>query len=327
MERTRDVADDVVSGKVIVVTHQRNLVRVLSEHVTQLDTDVPQHPPHIGRVDGAANHADQHPRWLIFSAGAGRGEMETTKVLHQRFQRTLRRQTQHLWLYSLKSQLSLNLYVFLERCGECRRAMQWPSQYAKLYSKNLKATFLCDTRTDGGGWILIQRRLYKTTSFKRDWNEYKNGFGSICEDYWLGNENIFRITNSGPYELRIDMVYNGKKFYAQYTEFYIDGEGNNYRLRIKGFTKGNVRDDFYRHNNMQFSTHDRDNDVHQTRHCAGYYGAGWWYHGCHSNNLNGVFNVTKYFGFSVSWESVTGNYKSVESVEMKIRKLSRPLMV
>ncbi|KAH9519362.1 Ficolin-2 [Bulinus truncatus] len=213
------------------------------------------------------------------------------------------------------------------QCVECRRAMQWPSQYAKLYSKNLNATFLCDTRTDGGGWILIQRRLYKTTSFKRDWNKYKNGFGSICGDYWLGNENIFRITNSGPYELRIDMVYNGKKFYAQYTEFYIDGEGSNYRLRVRGFTKGNVRDDFYRHNNMQFSTPDRDNDIHQTRHCARYYGAGWWYHGCHSNNLNGVFNVSKYFGFSVSWESVTGNYKSVESVEMKIRKMRRPLMV
>lgn len=58
--------------------------------------------------------------------------------------------------------------------------------------------------TNGGGWTLIQRRKIGLTSFNRDWKQYKNGFGSIRGDFWLGNEHIFRLTRQ-PSTLRIEM--------------------------------------------------------------------------------------------------------------------------
>lgn len=33
---------------------------------------------------------------------------------------------------------------------------------------------------------IIQKRMGDSTSFHRDWNDYKNGFGSPNDSYWLG---------------------------------------------------------------------------------------------------------------------------------------------
>lgn len=57
---------------------------------------------------------------------------------------------------------------------------------------------------NGGGWTVIQRRKIGLTSFNRDWKQYKNGFGTIRGDFWLGNEQIFRLTRQ-PTVLRIEM--------------------------------------------------------------------------------------------------------------------------
>lgn len=51
---------------------------------------------------------------------------------------------------------------------------------------------------------MIQRRKVGLTSFSRDWKQYKSGFGSIRGDFWLGNDNIYRLTRQ-PSVLRIDI--------------------------------------------------------------------------------------------------------------------------
>ncbi|KAH9510335.1 Ficolin-1 [Bulinus truncatus] len=163
------------------------------------------------------------------------------------------------------------------------------------------------------------RRVNKDTSFDRTWNAYKNGFGQVCEDYWLGNENLHQITKAGRYELRIDMVYQSRPYYALYSDFEIGAESGNYKLHYGTFVTGNVDNMLSGHNGRQFSTPDRDNDI-SGHHCSKNYQSGWWYFDCHRANLNGIFN-DKTFGHGVIWETLTTDYDSLDSVEMKIRPM------
>ncbi|XP_059154816.1 angiopoietin-2-like isoform X2 [Physella acuta] len=60
---------------------------------------------------------------------------------------------------------------------------------------------MCDTTTDGGGWIVIQRRVLGSVNFSRNWDDYKNGFGSLRGDFWLGNDWISNLTQSSTFSL------------------------------------------------------------------------------------------------------------------------------
>ena len=37
----------------------------------------------------------------------------------------------------------------------------------------------CDTLTDGGGWLVVQRRTNGSENFQRRWSDYEKGFGSL----------------------------------------------------------------------------------------------------------------------------------------------------
>ncbi|XP_048363077.1 fibrinogen-like protein 1 isoform X2 [Sphaerodactylus townsendi] len=136
----------------------------------------------------------------------------------------------------------------------------------------------------GGGWTVIQRRQDGTVNFNRTWNEYKDGFGDLNGEFWMGNENIHKITNQGDYSLRIDLEdWNNKHKHAFYQLFSIEDEANYYRLHVESFS-GTVEDSFaWYHNKRSFSTPDSGNI------CAAISHGGWWYHQCFFSNLNGVY--------------------------------------
>lgn len=49
-------------------------------------------------------------------------------------------------------------------------------------------------------------------NFNRDWNDYKNGFGDPAKEFWLGNENIYMLTNNEEYILRVELEdFEGNK--------------------------------------------------------------------------------------------------------------------
>ncbi|NXY72211.1 TENR protein, partial [Glareola pratincola] len=77
----------------------------------------------------------------------------------------------------------------------------------------------CDMTTDGGGWIVFQRRQNGLTDFFRKWTDYRVGFGNLEDEFWLGLDNIHKITSQGRYELRIDMRDGQEAAYAYYDKF------------------------------------------------------------------------------------------------------------
>ncbi|XP_030324614.1 angiopoietin-related protein 7, partial [Calypte anna] len=143
---------------------------------------------------------------------------------------------------------------------------------------------LCEMDTEGGGWTVIQRRQDGSVDFNRTWKEYKEGFGDLNGEFWLGNENIHKMTSQGDYSLRIDLEdWNSKHKHAFYQVFSIEDEANEYRLHVDGFS-GTVEDSFaWYHNKRSFSTPDSGNI------CAEISHGGWWYHQCFFSNLNGVY--------------------------------------
>lgn len=139
---------------------------------------------------------------------------------------------------------------------------------------------LCDAQTAGPGWITIQQRINGDEDFQRDWATYRKGFGSFDGDFFLGLENIHRLTSTRRYELYIFMErFSGVTNYARYDNFRINGESDQYRLVSLGYFSGNVANNLEKHLNRPFSTIDRDNDI-WSGNCAESYHGGWWYNAC-----------------------------------------------
>ena len=94
----------------------------------------------------------------------------------------------------------------------------------------------CDQTTAGGGWLVFQKRLDGSVDFYRDWSEYKRGFGSLTGEFWLGLDNIHRLTSSGKYKLRVDLEdFAGNVFYAEYDLFEVGSEGEKYTLNVGNY--------------------------------------------------------------------------------------------
>ncbi|XP_051963839.1 angiopoietin-related protein 2-like [Xyrauchen texanus] len=180
----------------------------------------------------------------------------------------------------------------------------------------------CDQRQDPGGWTVIQRRIDGSVNFFRNWETYKQGFGNIDGEYWLGLENMYWLTNQGTYKLLVTLEdWSGRKTFAEYASFRLEPETDFYRLRV-GHYHGNAGDSLTWHNGKQFTTLDRDHDVY-TGNCAHYQKGGWWYNACAHSNLNGVWyrggNYRSRYQDGVYWAEFRGGAYSLKKVVMMIR--------
>lgn len=182
----------------------------------------------------------------------------------------------------------------------------------------------CDMDTDGGGWLVLQRREDGSVEFNRDWIDYQIGFGNVSHEHWLGFIPLERIMIRGYYELRIDLVdWRNDQRYAEYKVFSIASKGN-YKITIAGYS-GTAGDAMTYQNGMSFSTYDKDNDKHDTLHCAGFFKGAWWHRGCTHSNLNGKYykNSTEHHDgvFWRSWhDDGQDRFIPMKKVEMKIRR-------
>ncbi|KAI0230021.1 Fibrinogen C domain-containing protein 1-A [Lamellibrachia satsuma] len=178
----------------------------------------------------------------------------------------------------------------------------------------------CDMTTDGGGWLVFQKRFDGSVNFYRTWEAYKRGFGYLDGEYWFGNDIISEFANMKPQILRIDLGdFEGATQYAQYSTFNLKGESDDYELSATDF-EGDAGDSLSYADGIGFSTKDRDHDVYDGSCAVGYKG-GWWYADCHSSNLNGRYLGGKHRSYAdgMEWSTWHGYYYSMKWTEMKIR--------
>lgn len=200
-----------------------------------------------------------------------------------------------------------------------------PSGVYLIRPEGIKEPFdvYCENDIDGGKWTVIQRRKDGSIDFNRDWESYKNGFGFLHTEFWIGNEKLAYLTNQNKYELRIDVINSkGKAMYLQYDNFRINGEKGGYAVVKLGEFEGNTTADHMRNlEGSQFSTYDNDNDG-IAPNCAQNSRGGWWFHQCNFEiYLNGIYggadNVRKEIGFRIG----KVRDSNLRFTEMKIRPL------
>lgn len=116
----------------------------------------------------------------------------------------------------------------------------------------------CDMKSNG--FTLIMRRQFGQIDFKRNWTDYKSGFGDPSKDHWIGNDMLYYLTNQLNYSLRIELEdWDGNRKYANYEMFRVKSEFEGYELQVSGYS-GDAGDSLSDHSGQKFSTLDVDND-------------------------------------------------------------------
>ncbi|KAL4226890.1 hypothetical protein ACF0H5_014868 [Mactra antiquata] len=175
----------------------------------------------------------------------------------------------------------------------------------------------CEMSPDTGGWIVFQQRL-NDSDFYKTWDEYKTGFGDLNGNFWLGNENLWTLTKTGSWKLRVELTYGNESGYAEYSFFSVSDEASFYYLSVGGYS-GNIGDSLYLQNGYRFSTKDRDFDTFYVGSCAQSFHGAWWYSNCHLSNLNGEYGNNEY-GKGITWESWKTQEVSLTTSKMMIKQ-------
>ncbi|KAH8329457.1 hypothetical protein KR074_010919, partial [Drosophila pseudoananassae] len=252
--------------------------------------------------------------------------IEKDKEIQEKTDQAKIRDAQNSLLTSRINELSHNLTKANKRLLEFNEQVNACTTAEKgIHHIKLPGVSAFEAPCNGSGWTVIQRRMDGSVNFNRNWTEYRDGFGNLTGEFFLGLEKLHQITQSSQYELLISLgKVNGSRDFVKYDDFKIGSEENSYRLESIGnpTTRG-AGDSLKYHLNMKFSTYDRDNDL-SSGNCAQTVNGGWWFNECAKSHLNGRFykdGKMKDKLYGIFWGSWHNNDWSVSLtfVEMMIR--------
>ena len=82
---------------------------------------------------------------------------------------------------------------------------------------------------------MFQKRFDGSVDFYRNWAEYRDGFGDLNGEFWLGNDKVSKMTEQGDWELRVDLGDWSNpilKAYANYNMFRLGSSTERYKLQF-----------------------------------------------------------------------------------------------
>ncbi|XP_066923021.1 angiopoietin-1-like [Clytia hemisphaerica] len=141
-------------------------------------------------------------------------------------------------------------------------------------------------------WTMIEKRHDGSVNFTRLWQEYKDGFGDLSGEFYLGNENIHLLTKDREMMIYLQLyAFDGTKYAVGLNGFSIQNEANKYKLKSGTYNFGStdLANAWRDLNGNRFSTADNDNDAG----CAAKWKAGWWFRSCGSTMLHGPYSGTQ----------------------------------
>jgi len=142
--------------------------------------------------------------------------------------------------------------------------------------------------------VLIQQNFGGSNTFNRSWAEFKVGFNDSNGNYWIGNDRLSQVTQSGIYKLRVELLQTNtyRWYWVEYGVITVLGESHNYRLGVSGYSSdlNSYFGELSYQNGMMFN--DRDNDPWKNGtyndNRAVYNGGGFWYKDCGPASVNTV---------------------------------------
>jgi hypothetical protein len=86
-------------------------------------------------------------------------------------------------------------------------------------------------------WIIWMQRVDPSFNWNLPWSSYRNGFGLLAGDFWLGLEIIHQLTTSANYRLRIEVQRQDTLLWysVEYWSFVVGDESTSkYQLKVYG---------------------------------------------------------------------------------------------
>ncbi|KAK3101516.1 hypothetical protein FSP39_004140 [Pinctada imbricata] len=195
---------------------------------------------------------------------------------------------------------------------------------------------------EGVAWNVIQRRQDGSVDFYRPWSDYKQGFGSLDGEFWIGNKHMHYLTSQTRYMLKIDMwdwkltfktsanALDSNYFYAESSYFRVGNESEYFKLHVPEsfFAYSGYSGSGLRVHSGPFMTYDvaiprmREN-------CAVKFHCGWWFTTCVRNaNLNGRYYSGGYKNKTTRTRAKDDIYwpnipQSLKKVQMRIARMKK----
>ncbi|XP_017009860.2 fibrinogen C domain-containing protein 1 isoform X1 [Drosophila takahashii] len=175
-------------------------------------------------------------------------------------------------------------------------------------------------------WTVILSRSSDDVNFERGWLDYRDGFGNLAGNFFIGLNKLHALTASALHELRIVMEdFSGNVAYAGYSVFAIGSEREIYPLSVLGKFQEDLTpsagDSLSYHAGAKFSTLDQDNDNCLDCNCAAKHKGAGWFNNCATSNLFGHYiarNQGQALETGMWWDTFAGQ-NSLKSVRWMIR--------